>query len=130
MSIITNYMRFGSTTVRVYDGDHLIKYHLQYTKFRLFDDNSEAIWITDRCKASLGLRPLDEDESPRVCKRVYRKLMSESVRLSCCPSVHLSRAVGCKPKTDRKSPSVGNLTLISVHPFLIKYIFFSRRSIK
>lgn len=55
---ISNYMRFGSTTIRVYDGDHSIKYRLQYTKFRLFDDNSEVIWITDRIKASLGLRPL------------------------------------------------------------------------
>lgn len=66
----------------------------------------------------------------RLCVLVYRKLMSESVRLSCCPSVHLSRTVGCTPKTDRKNPSVGNLTLISVHPFFIKYIYFFRRSIK
>jgi hypothetical protein len=66
---ISNYMRFGSKTIRIYDGVYSIKYRFQYTNFRLFDDNSEAIRITDRKKASLRSRPMAGGERP-ACARV------------------------------------------------------------
>lgn len=128
-------MRFGSTTA-LRRLNSINRFH--YTNFRLFDDNSEAIWITDRGKVSRpGVRPPVGQVSRRggggvneqrlAC--VYRKLMSASVCLSQTERDRWPRTSNRPQKPISPKSDPNRSTLFPFHVYFFSYPCPSVRSL-